>query len=280
MATLKKYPFVDIHSHFLFGVDDGAKNQGDALQMLREAAEENIRHLVATPHATDLTNEIISDQFQKHFSILQEQIAQEKLDIEISLGSELYFSDKIYNWMKYPWATLNNNKKYLLFELPLYELPNKVDDFIFQCKLEGITPILAHPERYVYLRKNLSKIKNWHRQGCLLQVNAGSITGLFGLAVAQLAKRLILSGMAQFIASDAHDSKYRNYSVVTKAYDVLSGLIPDDYLEQLFYINPQKSIEGKDIDPFEVDERLLRDSIYSFRGIYQRIYSVFVRMPD
>ena len=97
MATAKKYPFIDIHSHFLFGVDDGAENQDGALMMLRQAAEENIKHLVATPHATDLTNEIISNQFQERFNILQEQINLEKIDIEISLGSELYS----YNLIEY-----------------------------------------------------------------------------------------------------------------------------------------------------------------------------------
>ena len=269
------YSITDIHSHFLFAVDDGAENQERSLNMLSQAVELNITHLLATPHATDLTTEEIGNRFIEHFGMLQNLIEQEKLDIQISLASELYFSSKIFDWMKYPWATFNNNRKYLLFELPLFEMPQRVKDLIFQCRLEGITPILAHPERYSYMNKNISVLIDWHRQGCMLQVNAGSVTGQFGTRAQKLAVKLIQSGMVYFIASDAHDPDYRNYKQLIKAREILSVDFEDTYLNELFSVNPNKAIGGQTIESSEVDERLLEDTWLTYQGILNKINKVF-----
>jgi len=270
-----KYSLIDIHSHFLFAVDDGAENKIHSLNMLSQAVELNITHLVATPHATDLTTEEIGNRFIEHFGMLHNLIEQKKLDIKISLASELYFSSKIYDWMKYPWATFNNNRKFLLFELPLFEMPHQVKDFIFQCRLEGITPILAHPERYSYMNKNISTLIDWHRQGCMMQVNAGSVTGQFGTRAQKLALKLIQSGMVYFIASDAHDPNFRNYKQLIRAQEVLSVDFEAAYLDELLYINPHKAIEGQPIESSDVDERLLEDNWLTYQGILNKINKVF-----
>lgn len=269
------YSITDIHSHFLFAVDDGAENQVRSLNMLFQAVELKITHLLATPHATDLTTEEIGNRFIEHFGMLQSLIEQEKLDIKISLASELYFSSKIYDWMKYPWATFNNNRKYLLFELPLFEMPQQVKDFIFQCRLEGITPILAHPERYSYMNKNISVLIDWRRQGCMMQVNAGSVTGQFGARAQKTAIKLIQAGMINFIASDAHEPDYRNYKQLIKAREILAVDFEDAYLNELFSVNPHKAIEGQPIESSGVDERLLEDNWLSYQGILNKINKVF-----
>ncbi len=267
--------FTDIHSHFLFSVDDGAQTELQSLDMLQQAAEQKITHLLATPHATDLTTEAVSERFLDNFKKIQDLIAEGNIGIKISLASELYFSPHIYDWIKYPWATFNNNRKYLLFELPLFEMPREVKEFIFQCRLEGITPILAHPERYSYMNKNVEVLFDWYHQGCLMQINAGSITGQFGSRAEKLSAKLIQARLAHFVASDAHETEYRNYKQLPKAREILSERIAPEYLDELFSINPQKALDGQPFDTREPDERVIEDNWFSYQGILNKINKVF-----
>lgn len=240
---------IDIHAHFLNGVDDGSQSLEQSLAMIKQAEANGISFLAATPHATDMTNDALSQLFLDTFARLQREVQRAKIQVDIVLGAELFFSPHIYEWFRYPWATFNNNKKYLLFELPLYELPGGVSDFIFQCRLKGLTPILAHPERYHYMHKMERKLLEWHRQGCLLQTNAGSVTGQFGQKVQSFARRLLKAHLVHFIASDAHDEKYRSYELMPQAREITLKFLPEWYVDQLFKENPQKALAGAPLQP-------------------------------
>ncbi len=270
--------FIDIHSHILYRVDDGSKSEKMSLKMLELAVKTNITHLVATPHANDLTQKEQSERFEKRFEHLQLMIEKNGLPLQLSLGSELFFGPGIETLLEAPWATFNNNRKYLLFELPLYEMPKEVEHFIFERHLEGITPILAHPERYTYLHKQLHKIVDWYHQGCLMQVNAGSIVGQFGERVASVGQRLLRAGLAQFVASDAHDPEYRTYLALPDAYEKMLTFLPEEMAGQLTYTNPLKAIRGQSIDAYEIDEsQLLEDRWKSVAGFWTQIKKRFVR---
>ncbi len=269
--------FIDIHSHILYKVDDGSKSENMSLKMLELAVQSNITQLVATPHANDLTQQVQSERFIKRFEQLQLMAEKHALPIQLSLGSELLFGPGIETLLQAPWATFNNNRAYLLFELPLYEMPKEVEHFIFERHLEGITPILAHPERYTYLHKHLHKIVDWYHQGCMMQINAGSIVGQFGERVAAVAQRLLRAGLAQFVASDAHDPEYRSYQVLPQAYSKIREFLPAEIVEQLFFGNPSKAIQGLPIESYEIDESLLEDDWKSVTGIWAQIKKRFVR---
>ncbi len=269
--------FIDIHSHILYNVDDGSKSEKMSLQMLEQAVKANIAQLVATPHANDLTQKKQSERFIERFEHLQLTIEKHQLPVKLLLGSELFFGPGIETLLEAPWATFNNNRKYLLFELPLYEMPKDVEHFIFERHLEGITPILAHPERYSYLHKRLDKLVAWHHQGCLMQINAGSIVGQFGERVSSVARRLIKAGLAQFVASDAHDPEYRNYKVLGKAAEQMLEYVPQEHIEWLVYKNPLSAIRGKSIDPFEIDESRLEEDWKSVTRLWNQVKKRFMR---
>jgi len=201
--------YADIHSHFLFGVDDGAPDMPQTLAMLEQAVKNNFKYLLATPHASDLMNKALSIRFTENFTQVKQLIARHNLPLNISLASELFFSPAMHRWLEYPWATFNHKRKYLLFELPFYEQPEGVGDFIFKSHLKGIYPILAHPERYAYLRNTPQILRNWHQQGCLLQLNAGSLTGQFGPKIETFARKLLKARLIHFVASDAHSAGHR-----------------------------------------------------------------------
>ncbi|MGD9898979.1 MAG: tyrosine-protein phosphatase [Calditrichaceae bacterium] len=257
---MTKMGYTDIHSHFLFGVDDGARNIDQSLKMLEQAASLDIRNLLATPHATEITEDGVSRQIQDNFKILKDRVLAEKIPVEISLGSELFFSDRIYHWLDYPWATFNGKKRYLLFELPLMAVPDGVSDFIFRCRLRNITPVIAHPERYIRLHDTPETIYEWYRQGCLIQVDAGSLTGQFGGKAAGFSQRLLKAGLCQFIASDAHDLEYRSYKILAEAYKITLDLMTPEDADRLFKLNPALAVKGGSIDVPSLDGLMINES--------------------
>ena len=250
--------FSDIHNHIIFSIDDGAKDLDKSLQMIDQAAECNIGQIAATPHITDLTDELIIDRIKDNFNHLKNEIKNRDIPVDLFLAAELIYNDRIDYWLEKPWVTLNGNKSYFLFELPLFDLPNGVSDFIFQSKLRGIVPILAHPERYIYLHKSEDKLIQWHNQGCLMQMNAGSIIGQFGNEVMSMTKKMLSANFYSFVASDAHDTESRNFKVLPKAYEIALELTSLEKVENLFKINPDKAIKGKPISQTFINEELFQ----------------------
>lgn len=267
--------FIDIHSHYLFGLDDGARTLDETLAMLQQAASLNITHLLATPHATELTDDAFSEQVLHRFETVQHEAKKAGIPVRLSLAAELFFSRRLMDWLRYPWATLANNQKYLLFELPLLDLPEGVGEFIFQCRLKGITPILAHPERYIYLHNKLEKLYGFFQQGALIQINAGSITGQFGQRVQNVAFTFIKGGFAHFVASDAHEIKYRNYETLIRAYEELAKFADSSFLDQLFFANPQKAIAGQVIKIRDVDDEIFAPKTDQIKKWTQRLKRKF-----
>ena len=267
MMSAKESSYTDIHSHFLFGVDDGAQDERQTLQMLRQAAEENIGRLLATPHALEMMNDEQSELLLRRFDEVRELVRENKLSLEIKLAAEIYFNPQIYQWLEYPWATFDRRQKYLLFELPFYEQPPGVGDFIFQCRLKGLVPILAHPERYSYLRGDAVKLADWHQQGCLLQMNAGSICGHFGQRIFAFSKTLLKAGLIHFVASDAHETQNRNYAALPQAEKICADFLPESYINEIFRENPARVFDNLDVESRSVDLQAIqtrKDRLFSF----------------
>lgn len=251
-------PFIDIHTHVLYGVDDGAKDRDQSQKMLEQALQQGITQLVITPHITDLSARPIIERILDHFQQLQQMVSGQKLPLQLFSGAELFYNERIFDWLIEPWATINNNGKYFLFELPLFDFPKGVSEFIFQAKLKGITPILAHPERYIYLHKNMEKLISWHQQGCLMQMNAGSLTGHFGDEVAEFSRHLLEFRFYDLVASDAHNTEVRNFKVLPKAYEIANSILPVETCQLLFSTNPGKAITGEPIHQYTLKEDLIR----------------------
>ncbi|MEJ2053558.1 MAG: hypothetical protein P8X42_06525 [Calditrichaceae bacterium] len=266
---MKNNYFTDIHNHIVFSVDDGAESLDNALLMVEQALECRIRHLAATPHITDLTDEAIVAGIQANFAELNEAVQKRELPVHLYLAAELIYNDQIYKWIKQDWVSLSRDGTYFLFELPLFDLPNGVGEFIFQTKLKGIQPILAHPERYIYLHGQMDKLIRWRQQGCLMQMNAGSLTGQFGGEVLSFSKKLLEADFYSFVASDAHDLSSRNFKVLPKAYEIAYELTSAEKADELFTINPQKALKGESISQQLLNEQLMEKSW--FRGIINSI---------
>ncbi len=237
---------IDIHAHVLPGVDDGSSDWEESLTILRRGVEDGIRGVVCTSHVLDRLDGEVEKEFIEKFEELKRRVEEEGLNVSLWLGSEIHCHAQFD--LRFKVATLNGTGKYLLFELPMGEIPQNVEDKLFHLSLEGVTPILAHPERNGVILRSPKVAYEWVRRGVLVQLNAGSVTGFFGKGVKRTAFTLLDHRMVHFVASDCHSSRKRPM-VLSRAYRVIVRRWGEEVAEQLFRFNPYRVVVGQEISP-------------------------------
>lgn len=200
---------IDIHSHILPGIDDGSKSLDISIKMLKIAETEGTEIIVATPHYIRNVYENLYEDIWKLYENLKQEAEKFGLKIKILLGQEIMLDTFSLELCREKKLKGINGTKYMLVEFPLRELPKNAMELIYELRIMGICPIIAHPERYKYIYENVSNINNFIDEGCFFQVNTGSLNGLFGKHVENCAKTLVKHGIVSFIGSDAHDLNKR-----------------------------------------------------------------------
>jgi len=195
---------IDIHSHILPGLDDGAKDLETSICMLKKAVNSNTSAIVATPHYYTNYFETNHENVIKEVEKLKNEIKNHKIEIEIYSGQEVFIDNHTVELFKRGIIKGLCDTNYMLVELPMENYSDKLKDIIYELRLLGVRPIIAHPERYGYIMDNICIINNFIEEGCLFQINTGSIIGIFGRTVEKTARKLIENGLCNFIASDAH----------------------------------------------------------------------------
>lgn len=241
---------IDFHNHILPDVDDGSKSTDISLEMLRFAQSQGITEVVNTVHFQHpkmekrlISYEIIKEKTDE----LQNLLNQNKIDIKLHFGSEVYFLPNLMTIKNNPLTTFGNGK-YMLIEFPLIQVPELQKKHLFDLKLSGVTPIIAHPERYITVQDDLSMVTTWLEAGCLIQVDAGSILGKLGKKSKEVAEKILKNGWCQIIGSDSHDNSNRNFCL-REAHDYVMRWIGVDG-KKMFSDNPKKVLEG---NPIHVD---------------------------
>jgi protein-tyrosine phosphatase len=197
---------VDIHSHILPGIDDGAQTVEDSLAMLRIAAESGTTDIVATPHA-NFEFPYQPDRIHAAFADLQ---SRSKGLINIHLGCDFHISfENLQDAVAHPDKYTINGCQYLMVELPDLTLLPAMRSAMQHLVSARITPVITHPERNPSLQARPQELDIWVQDGCLLQVTGQSLLGRFGPAAQRLAESLIDRNLVHFIASDAHDTDDR-----------------------------------------------------------------------
>jgi protein-tyrosine phosphatase len=237
---------IDIHAHVLPHVDDGSQSWKESLYMLQKGAEDGIRGVVCTSHILDRFDSRIEADFTQKFNELQSKVARSPFKISLWLGAEIYCGTRIPPESRI--ATLNNNGKYVLIELPLNEIPKEAEDYFFQLSLKGKVPILAHPERNSLILERPKIAFEFVHRGILIQMNAGSLTGMFGKRVKQIAFKMMDHQLVHFIASDCHDARNRPLKL-SRAYKLVRQQWGEETADLLFKNNPYKAVIGEEIVP-------------------------------
>jgi len=195
---------IDIHSHILSEIDDGAKDMETTINMLKLAERFNTTAIIATPHYYQGYFENAYDEVANKVDILKSEIKNYGINIEIYTGQEILLDSHTVELFKSGIIRGLNGSRYILLELPMDRYSVKLIEIIYELRLLGVMPIIAHPERYYYIQNDMGIINDFIEEGCLFQINAGSITGIFGKLVEKTSRKLIENGVCNFIASDAH----------------------------------------------------------------------------
>lgn len=236
---------IDIHSHVVFGVDDGARTLEESLAMLVDAASGGTTDIVATPHA----NLEYSFDPTEISSKLQQLREANPTDVRIHTGCDFHLDyDLIQDAIAHPQKYSINHGPYLLIELSeeidLKNIPSILNR-LMRC---GLIPILTHPERYFVLRDQMEEIQSWVTQGCLVQVTAQSMLGVFGSKAKKMSQKLLDQHLVHFIASDAHDTKVRT-ARMAESRDWVHDAYGAALAESLFVTNPGATLTGEPLPP-------------------------------
>lgn len=233
---------IDIHSHILPGIDDGAETLEDSITMIRELTEQGVTDIIATPHYVDET--IYTSSRRENLHLLDElrrTLAEEKITVNIYLGNEIYICDKIDDLILFNKTSSLADSNFLLVELPMSgEFPN-YEDILQDLINHGYKVILAHPERYTTFQNDFSLIERLHEMGILLQCNTGSFIRQYGKHAEKIATTLAKKNMIYALGSDMHHT--RGSSDITLAIKKLHKYYKDDELEQILVNNPKTILE-------------------------------------
>lgn len=200
---------VDIHCHILPCVDDGAADLHEALLMARMAYDSGTRSLIATPHFGHGDAGIPAEQIRRHAARLQQLVEEEGVELQILPGMELLCTRKLEQILRDREYLTLADSRYLLTEFFFDEDPDDICHMLQLIASHGLTPIVAHPERYDAVQRDPFLVEHWIEQGCGIQVNAGSILGYLGKGAQMAGKWLVHNGLAHLVASDGHGLETR-----------------------------------------------------------------------
>ena len=222
---------IDFHNHVLPGIDDGSKNMEMTLNMLRTASDQGIKKIINTTHLQHPKMEGKNTDF-KYIQGVRDKVVDEAksigIDIDIELASEVYYLPNLCDLIDNPLAMISN---YMLIEFPMIIVPAKFEKTFFQLKLRGVTPVLAHPERYRFVQEDMKRLEMLKEMGVLFQIDAGSIIGHFGDKTKKTSINMLSRGYCHLIGSDAHNDNKRTFCL-KDAYNVIDSDRVIDTLKQ------------------------------------------------
>lgn len=229
--------YIDIHSHIVFGVDDGSKNLEQSIKYLKEIKKIGMNKVVCTPHMRHGKKEKAL-KIIKNFKVLREEA--NKLGIKLYLGNEIMYSDQTIDLLKHKKITSLNNSNYILVEFKRNE--NMDIDTVLDCLEElieeGYCVILAHPELYHNYR-NIEYMKRIKELGVLLQLDSTSILKRrTSREIYKFSKKLLHERLIDIVASDSHCTKKRDFLSMKKAYKKIKRKYGKTYTNIIFYENP------------------------------------------
>ncbi len=235
---------IDIHSHLLFGLDEGAKTIQETLEICRYLTGNGFDTIVATPH---IIPGLYNNTPEKILTRLEEVTAtleKENINLKLLPGAEYYLDYVFYKNLSKPenLITLNKNK-YILVEFPMAGIPNIAEEIAFKIKVHGLNPVLAHPERYATIIEKPGKAAELHARGFILQMNLGSLNGGYGSAVKKTAEKLLSEGIIYCVALDIHNIEQAR-ACIEKGIPALRSILGEDGVKSLLIENPANLIGG------------------------------------
>ncbi|WP_416147686.1 tyrosine-protein phosphatase [Salipaludibacillus sp. HK11] len=221
---------IDIHSHILPGLDDGAQTEADLLNMAKAAIDDGITTIVATPHHQNGSYQNKRQEIFTATEIANNILKTHELDLKILPGQECRIYGELIEDLEKGEILPINESKYVFIEFPSAQVPRFSKKLLYDLQLSGKVPVIVHPERNQVLMKKPDMLYDFVKNGTLTQVTAASVAGKFGKKIKEFSLDIIEANLTHFVASDAHNITNRGFHMID-AYDV----IREEFGEDLVY---------------------------------------------
>jgi len=251
---------IDLHCHILPGIDDGAEDLDASLAMAEKAISQGITHILCTPHHNNGKYRNPKSNVISLVSMLQAELDKRQLPLTVLEGQEVRITgDLIEDIQQDNILFTDVDDTYILIEFPTMEVPIYTEQLFFELLQMGKTPVIVHPERNAYFRKDPNNLIPFLDMGCLAQLTAPSYVGTFGKDIQKTAKQMVEHNLVQMVASDAHGVKKRTFYLkeaykqiakdfgevkVEKMQQVAKDLLNGDSIDYPSYIEMKKKKFG------------------------------------
>lgn len=240
---------IDLHSHIVFDVDDGPKSIDDSRALLEEAYAQGVRTIVSTSHRRKGMFETPEDKIAANFKAVQDLAQDIAPDLRILYGAEIYYTSDILDKLENNLIPKLNDTRYALIEFSMNTPYREIHNALTNVLMLGITPVIAHIERYDALENNEKRVKDLINMGCYTQVNSSSILKpkLFGDTYKFMKKRtryFLEKDLVHIVASDMHNVDSRP-PYMKEAYEIVNKKYGLDKARELFMLNPEKIIKDQ-----------------------------------
>ncbi len=234
---------IDLHNHLLPGLDDGPNDWSETLNMCRMAYSDGIRVIAATPHINSRYTISKKDILDK-VKYLEGLLKKEDIKLKLIPAADVRLDAALFDLLDNDeLITLGGKKRYLLLEIPPFDVPQYIKRFVFELQLKGVIPIITHPERNAAIKKNHELLQELVDLGALVQVTAMSLTNGFGSMTRGCIKKLLRSDMVHLLATDAHSIKKRP-PLLSSAVKAAAKIVGRQKAQALVTTNPQAIIDG------------------------------------
>ncbi|WP_282033705.1 tyrosine-protein phosphatase [Metabacillus indicus] len=220
---------IDIHSHILPGVDDGASTSEEALLIAKAAVDEGITTIIATPHHQNGKYINGKQSILKNVEALNKLLRNENIPLTILPGQETRIHGDLMSELETDVILPLNHTNYIFIELPSGHVPRYTEQMLFDLQLKGLTPIIVHPERNAEFIENPDLLYKLVSKGALTQITSSSITGHFGKNIKKFTMQLLEAQLTHFLASDVHSLKNRPFRL-SEGYEILAKVFGQEAL--------------------------------------------------
>ena len=237
---------IDLHSHLLYDTDDGVENLKEAVKQIKQAQKNGVTKICLTPHYIEPNYIKTVEENKEKFEALREELEKQNINVELFLGNEIFINREVVKNIEENKVSTINNTSYVLVEIPMYTEIKNIKDILEGITDSGYSVIIAHPERYMCVQKNINYFYNLVDGPIYLQGNYESLIGLYGAEAKKTLIKLLKNKQIAILSTDIHRKNF--YEDIPEIIKVLEKIIPEDYLKQITEENPERILNDEEIE--------------------------------
>jgi protein-tyrosine phosphatase len=238
---------IDLHSHILPGVDDGAASLAVSLDMAKRAVDDGIEVMACTPHFMPGVYDNEARDIRARVARLAHEIAAHGIGLQLVTGADAHICPDFVDGLRAGRILTLNDSRYVLFEPPHDIMPQRLGDLLHNVMMTGYVPILTHPERLRWIEKNYGVMRELAAAGVWMQITAGSLTGRFGKRPQYWSQRMLSEGLVSILATDAHNTSSRP-PLLAEARTLAEAELGRDEARNLVVIRPRCVLEDAPVE--------------------------------